>query len=90
MNTQEIQTPTLHESDIATLKQIAVFVAQEIAKKATATDEIHSCTVALEEELQRINQLNGMKPEMVYKNIKPSDLRAFNVWKEREKLKQQN
>lgn len=66
MNIQEtvIPIPTLHEGDIATLKQIAVFAAQEIAKKATRTDEVHQCTAALEEELRRINQLNFMKPEI--------------------------
>lgn len=59
------ETITLHESDITTLKQIAVFVAQEIAKKATRTDEIHQCTVALETELHRINQLPFAPTEIV-------------------------
>ena len=49
--------PTLHQSDLSTLKQFAVIVAQALAQKATSTDEIHQCTVALEQELRRINQL---------------------------------
>lgn len=65
MENQEI---TLHESDIKTLKGLAVHAAQALANKATATDEISSITVALEKELRRINQLNGV-PEMEIQKI---------------------
>lgn len=57
METQEI---TLHESDIKTLKGLAVHAAKALADKATATDEISSITAALEKELRRINQLIGI------------------------------
>lgn len=52
-----VENPILHESDLVTLKQIALFTAQKIAEKATSTDEIHQCTAALEQELARINRL---------------------------------
>lgn len=51
------EKPTLHEGDLATLKHIALFTAQKIAEKATSTDEINQCTVALQQEFARINQL---------------------------------
>lgn len=51
------EKPVLHEGDLATLKQFALFVAQQVAQQATSTDEIHQYTVALEKELARINQL---------------------------------
>ena len=62
----ENQNITLHESDIKTLKEFAVAIANALAQKATNTDDIHQHTVALENELRRINQLDNMKPKIEY------------------------
>lgn len=58
------ENPVLHESDLVTLKQIALFTAQKIAEKATVSNMINHITVALEQELARINQLPSIPTEI--------------------------
>ena len=57
-------TLTLHISDVENLKSFAIHAAKQLAEKAMTPDEYHRTVIALEQELERINQLNGMKPEI--------------------------
>lgn len=88
MNHQN-QTPvTLHLSDIEVLKKVAVHAAECAAAKAATPAEIGNCVAALEVELRRINQLNGMQPEIIYRHVSRCEQRAFANWKKEQELKE--
>lgn len=88
MNHQN-QTPvTLHQSDIEVLKKFAVRLAEHLTTFATKPEHILGCVAALEAELRRINQLNGMQPEIIYRHVSRCEQREFANWKKEQELKE--